>query len=59
MTDIYIENGYKDRNDYLVQLADEFGVDLGDVIQIAEILGNDEDFDGLLIACQDMERLAL
>lgn len=51
--DIYKENGYKDRDDYLKCLAEEYDVDLGFVITIADLLGPNEDFDGLVVSVQD------
>ena len=50
---IYTENGFKNRKDYLNNLADEFGVDVGTVYQLASILGADEDFDGLVTSLED------
>ncbi len=46
--DIYTRNGYRDRRDYLGTLADQYGVDFHTVAAMAEILGKDEDFDGLV-----------
>lgn len=45
---IYKENGYTDRKDYLNCLAEDLGVDLETVILTAELLGSSEDFDGLI-----------
>ena len=50
---IYTENGYHNRADYLECLADDFGVDLDSVLCIAEMLGQDEDFDGLVSMVDD------
>lgn len=50
---IYTDNGYKNRKDYLNNLADEFGVDVDTVYQLASILGADEDFDGLVTSLED------
>lgn len=50
---IYEEHGYKDRNDYLTCLAEDYGIDLGCVIAISELLGPGEDFDGLVSGIQD------
>lgn len=54
-TTIYEKNGYFDRNDYLSSLADEFGVDFDVVLLLADMLGPDEDFDGLINALEDYE----
>ncbi len=50
---IYIEKGYKNRADYLDHLADNYGVPSEVVQNIAEILGPNEDFDGLVTAMED------
>ena len=42
---IYTDEGYKNRRDYLEQLADDFGVDPMIVFQLASILGSSEDFE--------------
>lgn len=51
---IYEVHGYKDREDYFQSLADEYGVPLDMVETVAETLGENEDFDGLVAALQDM-----
>ena len=51
---IYTDNGYKNRKDYLNNLADDFGVDCDTVYQLASILGADEDFDGLVSSLEDL-----
>lgn len=51
--DIYQEHGFKDRNSYLNSLADDYGMDIYAVSSIAEILGENEDFDGLVTAMED------
>ncbi len=50
---IYTDEGYKNRRDYLEQLADDFGVDPMIVFQLASILGSSEDFDGLISELED------
>lgn len=52
---IYQENGYKNREDYLKCMADDYGVPLNVVLSIAEVLGESEDFDGLISALEDAE----
>lgn len=54
-TNVYVENGFKDRLDYLASLADEYGVPFYTVHMLANLLGTDEDFDGLVTSLQDME----
>ncbi len=51
--DVYQENGYDDRDDYLCSLAEDYGIPLDAVIAIAEVLGPEEDFDGLVINLED------
>lgn len=51
---IYQENGYKNRNDYLTELAVEYDVELNMVLELADILGPEEDFDGLVVGLQDL-----
>lgn len=54
---IYQERGYKNRSDYLRQLADDNGVDAGMVFAAADLLGPNEDFDGLISSIDDMDFL--
>ena len=51
---IYTDNGYRNRNDYLKSLADEFNVPLSTVKDLSNILGADEDFDGLVLELDNM-----
>ena len=50
---VYQENGYKDRKDYLKSLAEDFDMDYKDVVMIATTLGESEDFDGLITSLED------
>lgn len=50
---IYADNGYNSREDYLESLADEAGEDSWKVYVAAELLGPNEDFDGLITTLQD------
>ena len=54
---IYHENGYADRDDYLNCLSEDYGVSIWDVYDLAEILGENEDFDGLVSTLEDAECL--
>jgi len=54
MPNIYVEQGYKNRQDYLQNLADEYGVDITMVELLADLLGPSEDFDGLVSSIQDI-----
>ena len=51
--DVYQENGYDDRDDYLRSLAEDYGVPLDAVMAMAEVLGPEEDFDGLVSNLED------
>ena len=51
---IYQENGYKNRVDYLQSVAEDYGTDMMVVSSMAEILGDDEDFDRLVSALGDI-----
>lgn len=50
---VYTDNGYKNRNDYLNSLAEDYGADI--VYAMADILGPNEDFDGLICELEDFE----
>ena len=54
---IYQENGYADRDDYLTCLAEDYGVPIESVYSLAEMLGETEDFDGLVCALEDAEMI--
>lgn len=49
----YIEQGYKNRHDYLRCMSDDYGVPIDVVYAIADLLGPNEDFDGLINALED------
>ncbi len=52
---IYTKKGYKDRNEYLASLPQDIpGVTEEDVFLVADFLGPDEDFDGLISTLQDL-----
>lgn len=50
---IYTENGFSSRKEYLIDLADNFGVDPSVVFALANMLGPNEDFDGLVTSLED------
>lgn len=52
---VYTENGYENRKDYLNSLAEEYGVPLEMVLAAADLLGPNEDFDGLVTTIGDLE----
>ena len=41
------------RADYLMSLACDYGVSYNTVVVLSDMLGPDEDFDGLIIALED------
>ncbi len=49
----YTNNGFKDREDYLKSLCDEFPSDW--VEMCSDMLGEEEDFDGLVSHLEDFE----
>lgn len=55
MSNVYKENDYKDREDYLKCMSEDYGVPLDVVLSLAEVLGESEDFDGLISALEDAE----
>lgn len=57
MTNIYIVNGYKNRESYLSDLADQYGLELDTVKIIANTFGPSEDFDGLINALEDLNEM--
>lgn len=57
MSNIYLENGFKDRDDYreyLKGLADDYGVKTSIVMSLASALGPSEARDGLVAHLEDM-----
>ena len=52
---IYQQYGYKNRADYLKELANQYGVDIAMVYALADMLGEGEDFDGLINALEEIE----
>jgi hypothetical protein len=55
----YTTRGYKDRDSYLANLAEDFGIELLAVRVIADMLGPSEDFDGLLSELEDFSYMGL
>lgn len=54
---IYTDNGFANRAAYLRDLADTTGVPLATVRALADVLGPNEDFDGLVTECEDAAAL--
>jgi hypothetical protein len=50
----YTEYGYDTRREYLECIADDMGIDLEIVLMMADLLGPNEDFDGLITALDDI-----
>ena len=50
---VYQMNGYADRQEYLDDLADNMGLDRSIVSALADMLGETEDFDGLVTSLED------
>ena len=53
--DVYKENGFDSRKAYLKDLAENLDVPLSIVHMIAGMLGEREDFDGLVTSLEDYE----
>lgn len=51
----YLAAGFASRRDYLLDLAEEYGVEPSTVFCMAHALGPSEDFDGLVTALEDGE----
>ena len=51
---VYIQNGYKDREHYLQCMSDDYGVPIETVYSLADMLEGEE-FDGLISALEDAE----
>jgi hypothetical protein len=51
---IYTDEGFKNRRDYLENLAEQMGVNIQTVLVLADMLGSNEDFDGLVTSLEDL-----
>ena len=49
----YQREGFDDRRAYLLSLAEDTGVDIKTVMALADLLGPNEDFDGLVTSLED------
>lgn len=49
------DNGYDSLKEYLQDMADEYGLSYELVKQLAQLMGEDELFDGLITALEDAE----
>lgn len=52
---IYQKNGFANRQEYLEELASEYGDEI--VFAMADVLGEEEDFDGLISSLEDMDMM--
>ena len=52
---IYARKGYANRWHYLKSLSSEYGIPFPDVVTLADILGPNEDFDGLLTELENIQ----
>lgn len=52
---IYQEQGYHNRTDYLRCLSEDYDVPMYIVESLADLLGENEDFDGLVTSLEDYE----
>jgi hypothetical protein len=64
MKNIYIKNnsrytdkGYKNRIDYFKSLSERFNIDINSIFALSDMLGIDEDFDGLVSSLDDYQYL--
>ena len=57
MSNIYQEHGYNSRRHYLQCLSEDYGVPLEVVYSLADMLGESEDWDGLISALEDAEEM--
>lgn len=54
---IYEREGYANREEYLRGLSADYGISYGTVLAIADVLGPNEDFDGLISELEDYAML--
>lgn len=52
--DIYQQAGYENRTTYLEELSGAYEIELSTVFMLAEIFGEDEDFDMLVTKLSDL-----
>ena len=57
MNNIYIRNGYDNRKDYLKSLSEQFNIDIESIYALSDMLGINEDFDGLVSSLDDYNYL--
>lgn len=52
---IYNEQGYENRETYLKAVSEEFNIEPFIIEALSDVLGEEEDFDGLICALEDYE----
>ena len=52
---LYAETGYASRGEYLDAMAEHYGLEKSDVRLLADLLGPNEDFDGLISGLEEMQ----
>ena len=57
MENVYQQHGFHNRKEYLNSLADEYCIPLETVLLLADLLGETEDFDGLVSSCEDAKSM--
>jgi len=50
---VYKQHGFENREEYLASIADDMGLEEYDVGVLADLLGEGEDFDGLISTLED------
>jgi hypothetical protein len=53
-TNVYQENGYLNRNQYLEELAEDYDLPVRKVKKLANMLGPEEDFDMLVSMVEEL-----
>ena len=53
----YIDNGYKNREQYFESLSKEYNVSLEVIIEMDDFMGQSEDFDGLVNMVKDFSAI--
>jgi hypothetical protein len=53
-TSVLLENGYSSLEEYLEELAEDNDLELEAVLALYDVLGENELFDGLVTAAEDM-----
>ena len=54
---IYQENGYESREHYFKCLSEDYECPMETILELSYVLGEGEDFDGLVCALRDYEGL--